>query len=44
MRTPRDLDGRRLDQRLGAPVYEPTRPRGSHVCLTRLSDDGEHTT
>ncbi len=41
MRTPRDLDGSRLVQRLGKFGYEQTRQSGSHVRLTRPSDDGE---
>ena len=42
MRTPRDLDGSRLIQRLGRLGYEPTRQSGSHVRLTRESEDGDH--
>ena len=42
MRTPRDLDGSRLVQRLGKLGYEQTRQSGSHVRLTRQSDEGEH--
>ena len=42
MRTPRDLDGSRLIQRLASCGYEPTRQSGSHVRLTRRSDDGDH--
>ena len=42
MRTPRDLDGSRLIQRLGKLGYEQTRQSGSHVRLTRRSDEGEH--
>lgn len=42
MRTPRDLDGSRLIQRLGKLGYEQTRQSGSHVRLTRQSDEGEH--
>jgi len=41
VRTPRDLDGSRLIQRLGKLGYEQTRQSGSHVRLTRQSDDGE---
>lgn len=42
MRTPRDLDGARLVQRLGQFGYEATRQSGSHVRLTRVSDKSEH--
>ena len=35
VRTPRDLDGSRLTQRLGKLGYEQTRQSGSHVRLTR---------
>lgn len=42
MRTPRDLDGSRLIKRLGTLGYEQTRQSGSHVRLTRQSDEGEH--
>lgn len=42
MRTPRDLDGSRLIQRLRELGYEQTRQSGSHVRLTRQSDDGDH--
>lgn len=42
MRTPRDLDGSRLIQHLARFGYEPTRQSGSHVRLTRRSDDGDH--
>ena len=42
MRTPRDLDGTTLVQRLRRLGYEQTRQSGSHVRLTRLSDTGDH--
>ena len=42
MRTPRDLDGSRLIKRLGKLGYEQTRQSGSHVRLTRRSDEGKH--
>ena len=42
MRTPRDLDGSRLIRRPGRLGYEQTRQSGSHVRLTRRSDEGEH--
>ena len=42
MRTPRDLDGSRLIKRLRKLGYEQTRQSGSHVRLTRATDDGEH--
>ena len=42
MRTPRDLDGSRLISRLGGLGYEQTRQSGSHVRLTRQSDEGVH--
>ena len=42
MRTPRDLDGDRLIKRLRKLGYEQTRQSGSHVRLTRESDDGDH--
>ena len=40
--SPRDLDGSHLVQRLGKLGYEQTRQSGSHVRLTRQSDEGEH--
>ncbi len=42
MRIPRDLDGKTLIRRLGTLGYEPTRQSGSHVRLTRVSEEGEH--
>ena len=42
MRTPRDLDGSKLIRRLRKLGYEQTRQSGSHVRLTRWSDEGEH--
>lgn len=42
MRTPRDLDGKRLIARLRKLGYEQTRQSGSHVRLTRESEDGDH--
>ena len=42
MRTPRDLDGSRLVKRLRKLGYEQTRQSGSHVRLTRQSDNGDH--
>ena len=42
MRTPRDLDGSVLVQRLRALGYEQTRQSGSHVRLTRTSATGDH--
>ncbi len=42
MRIPRDLDGKKLVQRLRRLGYEPTRQSGSHVRLTRVTDQGEH--
>ncbi len=42
MRIPRDLDGSRLIRRLRKLGYEQTRQSGSHVRLTRTSDDGDH--
>lgn len=42
MRTPRNLDGSQLAQRLSKLGYEQTRQSGSHVRLTRSSEKGEH--
>lgn len=42
MRVPRDLDGRELIRQLRKLGYEQTRQGGSHVRLTRRSDEGEH--
>ena len=42
MRTPRDLSGDRLVRGLRRLGYEQTRQSGSHVRLTRRSDDGDH--
>lgn len=42
MRLPRDLDGAVLIQRLSRVGYEQTRQSGSHVRLTRISEQGEH--
>ena len=42
MRVPRDLDGKKLIRRLRKLGYEQTRQSGSHVRLTRASDEGEH--
>ncbi|GIV60601.1 MAG: hypothetical protein KatS3mg043_1690 [Rhodothermaceae bacterium] len=42
MRIPRDLDGKKLVRRLRRLGYEPTRQSGSHVRLTRVTDQGEH--
>ncbi len=42
MRLPRDLDGKTLIRRLRKLGYEQTRQSGSHVRLTRQSDEGEH--
>jgi predicted RNA binding protein YcfA (HicA-like mRNA interferase family) len=42
VRTPRDLDGSRLITRLTTLGYAQTRQSGSHVRLTRRSDEGEH--
>ena len=42
MRVPRDLDGSTLIRRLHKLGYEQTRQSGSHVRLTRASDEGEH--
>lgn len=42
MRTPRDLDGSRLIKRLGTLGYTQTRQSGSHVRLTRPSEEGDH--
>ncbi len=42
MRVPRDLDGAELIGRLRTLGYEPTRQSGSHVRLTRRSDEGDH--
>ena len=42
MRIPRDLEGKKLIRRLGKLGYEQTRQSGSHVRLTRASEEGEH--
>ena len=42
MRVPRDLDGAALIRGLGRLGYEATRQSGSHVRLTRRTEDGEH--
>jgi predicted RNA binding protein YcfA (HicA-like mRNA interferase family) len=42
MRLPRDLSGRELVRRLGDLGYKESRQRGSHVRLTRATDDGGH--
>ena len=42
MRVPRDLDGKKLIRRLRKLGYEQTRQSGSHVRLTRASDEGNH--
>jgi predicted RNA binding protein YcfA (HicA-like mRNA interferase family) len=42
VRTPRDLDGSQLIKGLGKLGYEQTRQSGSHIRLTRKSDDGDH--
>lgn len=42
MRLPRDLDGKKLIRRLRKLGYEQTRQSGSHVRLTRASDEGNH--
>lgn len=42
MRIPRDIDGSTLIRRLGKLGYEQTRQSGSHVRLTRVSEEGEH--
>jgi predicted RNA binding protein YcfA (HicA-like mRNA interferase family) len=42
MKLPRDLDADELIQRLKQFGYEPTRQTGSHIRLTRVSQDGEH--
>lgn len=42
MRLPRDLSGSELVKRLRRLGYEETRQSGSHVRLTRTSEQGEH--
>ena len=42
MRLPRDWSDEELIRRLGRLGYEPTRQTGSHVRLTRRSEDSEH--
>ena len=42
MRVPRDLDGAELIRRLRKLGYEQTRQSGSHVRLTRHSEEGDH--
>ena len=42
MRVPRDLDGSQLVRRLRKLGYEQTRQSGSHVRLTRRSEEGDH--
>lgn len=40
--TPRNLDADALVKRLKQFGYEPTRQTGSHIRLTRISEDSEH--
>ena len=42
MRLPRDLSGDELIKLLAKVGYKPTRSSGSHVRLTRTSEDAEH--
>ncbi len=42
MRMPRSWTGEDLIHRLRKYGYEPTRQTGSHVRLTRSTDDGQH--
>ncbi len=42
MRLPRDWSGADLIKRLKPLGYEPTRQTGSHVRLTRSTDEEEH--
>ncbi|GAB6040763.1 type II toxin-antitoxin system HicA family toxin [Endothiovibrio diazotrophicus] len=42
MRLPRDWTGRDLIRRLAPLGYAPTRQTGSHVRLTRETDNGQH--
>lgn len=45
MKLPRDVSGDELTARLGGLGYNPTRQTGSHVRLTRHSEEGaQHTT
>lgn len=41
MKLPRNLDGDELVRRLKRFGYETTRQAGSHIRLTRISEDGE---
>lgn len=41
MKLPRNLDGDELVRRLKRFGYETTRQTGSHIRLTRISEDGE---
>lgn len=41
MKLPRDLDGAALIRALARHGYAPTRQSGSHVRLTRVSDQGQ---
>ncbi len=41
MKTPRNVSGKELTQKLSAFGYEPTRQRGSHLRLRTLRN-GEH--
>jgi predicted RNA binding protein YcfA (HicA-like mRNA interferase family) len=42
MRLPRNLSGSKLIKSLKKLGYNPTRQTGSHIRLTRNSDEGEH--
>lgn len=42
MRLPRDLSGNELIKLLAKIGYKSTRSTGSHVRLTRTSEDAEH--
>ena len=42
MKLPRDLDADELIRQLKQFGYVPTRQTGSHIRLTRVSEEGEH--
>lgn len=42
MKLPRDLDADELIRQLKQFGYTPTRQTGSHIRLTRISEEGEH--
>lgn len=42
MKLPRDISGAALIQKLAKFGYHPTRQKGSHIRLSKISENGEH--